>query len=125
MILRGTRALHLRVGVDGFQPSGAFYFDAMNCAGQRLVLDEGLLVDSTFATFAGGSAYYAGDPVGQHAILSQLSDATEAQCTGSGGTYDATIGFCCRNFTLDVVAGPATPIDLSAFQPPFRVVIER
>jgi hypothetical protein len=125
VILRGTRALHLRVGVNGFQPSGRFYFDAMSCAGQRLVLDEGFLIDSTTATFAGTSAYYAGEPVQQHATQSQLYDATEQECTSRGGTYDATIGFCCGNFTEDVPAGPAMPIDLSAFQPPFRVVIER
>jgi hypothetical protein len=115
----------VRVGVNGFEPTGEFYYDAVNCTGTRLVLDDGLLINSSFAPFAGGFAYYAGAPVQQHAMQSQLAQDTEQACTASGGTYDATIGFCCRNFTDDIIAGPAMPIDLGAFQPPFRVVIER
>jgi hypothetical protein len=122
IVPQGSRAVRVRATLDGFEAGGQFFFDAMNCTGQRLV-DEGPLVHQT--TVVGTTAYYAGDPVELHAFQSSLFSLTAAECNGPGDTYDPAIGFCCRNYTGAVRAGPAAAVDLGAFTPPFRLEIER
>jgi hypothetical protein len=123
VIPRGSRAVRVRAGSNGFQPSESFYFEAMSCAGQRLVLDEGTLVEQ--ATIVGTTAYYAGDPVQDLLVGSQLYPDTAQRCAANGGTYDAGIGFCCVSAGGTRRVGPAAPIDLGTFAPPFRVELVR
>ena len=119
----GSRALRIGVGADGFESVDFLLFEAMDCAGERLVADPGTLVLSV--PVVGTTAYSAGDPLQVRAFQSRSFPEAAQSCTAGGGTYDVATGFCCRNVPGALRAGPATPIDLGAFTPPFRVEIER
>jgi hypothetical protein len=118
----GTRSFTFTVRPDGLL-GGEFFFDAMNCAGPRLVQVTDELYDPV--AVVGTTAYYAGDPVQAHATQSELFPSTAQQCVGPGKTYDAATGLCCNgDFSTSISAGPATAADLGSFTLPFRLELE-
>jgi hypothetical protein len=118
----GSRTVAFTIRVSDFIGE-AFVFEAMNCAGPRLVSVYGDL--SSPAAFIGTTAYYGGDPVQDHPVQSTLVPTAAQNCMGPGQTYDPVNGLCCsNNAAFSTTAGPATPIDLGGFAPPFRLELE-
>jgi hypothetical protein len=118
----GTHVFAIVVHPDGLSGIG-FYYNGAGCTEDRFVqAGQGDLYASVPVEFA--AAYYAGDPVEMRTFLSASYPTTPADCMGAGKTYSATTGFCCYDSPTSAVAGPAVPVDLSAFTPPFRVEVE-
>jgi hypothetical protein len=117
----GTRIFAIVVHPDGLSGAG-FLYSGAGCTGDRFVRggmgDFYLTVPVDHAT-----AYYAGDPIAMGTFASGSFPSSPSGCMGAGQTYIAASGLCCNNSPTSAVAGPATPVDLSGFTPPFRVEV--
>jgi hypothetical protein len=119
----GTRVFAIVVHPDGIS-GGASYYSGPACTGDRFV--RGPEEDNFYPTVPvdHATAYYAGDPVAMGTFASSSSATDPANCMGAGRVYSAATGTCCFDSPITGKAGPATPVDLSGFTPPFRVEVE-
>jgi hypothetical protein len=118
----GTRLFRIDLGLEGFPTNRGLFFDAAQCAGQPLVRTSTEFFDTL--AVRGTTAFMAGDPIVSRTIVSQEFPTSPSTCTGLGGTYTLATGLCCFPDPMTADAGPATPIDLSAFVPPFHLEAE-
>jgi hypothetical protein len=118
----GAKTVRITIETGGFPPSRGFHFETVDCTGSPLVAEN---TDEFFVTIPvrGTTAFYAGDPIVEHATKSQQYPTTMAACSGTGFAYDAATGLCCITTDSTTLAGPATPLDLGQWVPPFRVEI--
>ncbi|HXJ34191.1 MAG TPA: hypothetical protein VMS22_09150 [Candidatus Eisenbacteria bacterium] len=117
----GDHVFGIVVHSDGFS-GGGFGYNGMGCTEDRFVAASEELYTSVPVEL--GIAYYAGEPIAMRTFMSSAYPSTPAACTGVGKTYVPATGFCCSDGPSSVRSGPATPVDLSGFTPPFRVEVE-
>ncbi|HXJ33168.1 MAG TPA: hypothetical protein VMS22_03940 [Candidatus Eisenbacteria bacterium] len=120
--LPGRRPFSFAFGPNGLV-GGIVWFDGPTCTGGRWISSQPILLYDV-AFIDGTTAYYPGDPVEMHAIMSFGLRTVPEQCTGVGRTYIAAAGLCCTVASGSITAGPPTPVDLGGFVPPFRVEVE-
>lgn len=123
LILHEGRALTVAADEDGFNRDGVLYFAAPGCVGPAFVYGSGLLASA--APMRGNTAYYGGDPVAEYPYASYQGGSEPPPVGCMSGTYDDLTRLCCITGNGTVFAGPAVPVDLGAFTPPFRVEVER
>jgi hypothetical protein len=122
-LVHAGRVLILEAGTDGFHPGRPVYFEAAGCVGPALMAGPASVMRRS--PIHGSVAYYAGAPVTRRTLLSSLEARPAAHCMDGGQTYDAVTGLCCTPTNTIDDAGPASPFDLSAYVPPFRVEVDR
>ncbi len=124
IVLRaGDRAFILLASAAGFRENDGLYYEAPGCLGPGLVVGDDELVRRI--PVLGTTAYAPTAPFRTVTVLSTRYPTTEANCTGNGGTYDPSTGWCCGPYSSELTAGDPTPIDLGGFVPPFGTEVLR
>jgi hypothetical protein len=109
-------------GTNGFEETGlpTFYHESADCSGQRYLPADTLIRS---ASVNGSTAYYPGDPIGDHGIQSDESYMPDGCLSFQTPMAD---DFCCgphfQTFEMMHV-GPAATLDLGrlGLTAPFRV----
>lgn len=123
LIPHQNRVLAVAANEGGFVRDGFLFFAAPGCVGPASVDGPGLLAAA--APMRGNTAYYAGDPI-TDVTYQSFQRGTEPPPVGcTPGTYDEPTGLCCTTGSATIPLGPAVPVDLSTFTPPFRVEVQR
>jgi hypothetical protein len=118
----GTRIVFSEVKRDGFRRGVEFLHEEAGCTGPRLVRQPRQRL-VRIAWVQDDVAYFAGDPVEAHTIVSiESSFYTPGECTTAGGTI-LTNGFCCLASSGVTESGPPATFELSALAvtPPFHL----
>ncbi len=123
VVVQDGRAIEIPAGDSGFQPFGYLFFAEPACTGASFVGSFGLLITS--ASVHDGTAYYAGEPIADHAYQSVREPTLAPPFGCMSGSYDVATGLCCSASVGTTRSGPATPLELGGFAAPFHVEVER